>query len=205
MEKEFRNSREQEEEAINERRRLSTERAVIATKLLNQNESNDNIYANHNSDDTNANANNNTTHNEDPNDSIDAEIDSMKNRLHLQKIRANIKPFPPPHPHDQSSQDAYNENMEKMLNLATYENILSPKISQPEIFDKIGKPMIVNLLQNNAPSICYALGPEGSGKSYTMFGSPDESDYEEALGLIPRVTIHLMANMNDEANSLKIR
>ena len=186
LERKFASSREKEEMVMLERRRLSAERATLASELsVNP------------SDDLSPPL---AENNENNNDSIDAEIDMMKNRLHLQKIRANIKVIPQLAGDDASS---FKENLDSILDLATYENILSPKVKQGDVFNTIGHSMIVNLLQSGVSSICYAVGAERSGKMYTMFGGDDESNYEEALGLIPRVTIHLMANIG-EVGGLKM-
>lgn len=52
-------------------------------------------------------------------------------------------------------------------NVFTFDHVLGPQITQKEIFDRLIKPLVVNLkLGFNCTALAY--GQTGTGKSYTM-------------------------------------
>ena len=79
-----------------------------------------------------------------------------------------------------------------------FRRVFGPTVEQQDVFDSVGSPMVDAVLDGfNAAMICY--GQTGAGKSYTMLGSeaPDASPAE--LGLLPRTTQALFAQIRERS------
>jgi len=190
MELNFTSSQERDLNLIEQRSRLSVERASLASALQN----------------TNSNALSHSQPQPQPRPESQQQSpplppqSALLSELASKRDRSVLRPVPAPtSSSSSSSSSSYNAHLDELLNSANYSlNILSPKTTQSQLFDAVGKPMVVDLIQQATSSVCYAVGASKSGKHHTMYGGNDESNYEEALGLIPRVTIQLMANMQME-------
>lgn len=77
----------------------------------------------------------------------------------------------------------YDESMvDDGSSLYSFDGILSEKSSQEEVYDRIARPHIEELLNGNNTTI-FAYGQTSSGKTHTMFGKLDRLD---GYGIIPR-------------------
>eukprot|EP00818_Percolomonas_sp_WS_P000362 CAMPEP_0117451956 /NCGR_PEP_ID=MMETSP0759-20121206/9309_1 /TAXON_ID=63605 /ORGANISM="Percolomonas cosmopolitus, Strain WS" /LENGTH=1026 /DNA_ID=CAMNT_0005244641 /DNA_START=33 /DNA_END=3113 /DNA_ORIENTATION=- len=66
----------------------------------------------------------------------------------------------------------------------TFDYVASPSVTQQQLFESIGSPVIDSCLDGfNGTIFCY--GQTGSGKTYTMTGPEDSSESER--GMIPRI------------------
>ena len=86
----------------------------------------------------------------------------------------------------------------------TFDNIFLDSITQKEIFDSIGLPILKSFLNGyNSAIFCY--GQTGSGKTYTMMGPLDCLFDTESLkhGLIPNILNYLFNNSNEVENIIK--
>lgn len=86
----------------------------------------------------------------------------------------------------------------------TVSTILGPSPTQADVHAAVGVDMISNVLERDASSTLFSFGEASSANSYACFG-PMESDDPSTLGLVPRVCIHLLANVEDtEATSIDV-
>lgn len=65
----------------------------------------------------------------------------------------------------------------------TFDDIFGPEVNQATLFEQFANPAIFDLFAGFNSTI-FAYGATGSGKTYTMMGSLDDS---EAKGIIPRI------------------
>ncbi|XP_042221887.1 kinesin-like protein KIF23 [Homarus americanus] len=54
-----------------------------------------------------------------------------------------------------------------------FQHVFSPEASQKHLFDQVAKPLVADLLQGKN-SLLFAYGVTGSGKTYTMQGTPED-------------------------------
>ncbi|KAH9625471.1 hypothetical protein KSS87_008134 [Heliosperma pusillum] len=66
-----------------------------------------------------------------------------------------------------------------------FSHVFSPVSSQDEVYDTMMRPLVEDFLVNGTTSLLAALGPTGSGKTHTVFGSPQHP------GLLPRTLDHI--------------
>ncbi|KRX03056.1 P-loop containing nucleoside triphosphate hydrolase [Pseudocohnilembus persalinus] len=78
-----------------------------------------------------------------------------------------------------------------------YNYIADSTISQQNIFDHMGQPIINNVFQGINSSV-FAYGQTGSGKTYTMFGKKDQKN----KGLIPRIFDSLFKQIEQQSERL---
>ncbi|XP_074279086.1 kinesin-like protein KIN-6 isoform X1 [Silene latifolia] len=65
-----------------------------------------------------------------------------------------------------------------------FSHVFSPLSTQDEVYDTMMKPFVEDFLKGTS-SLLAALGPTGSGKTHTIFGSPQRP------GLLPRALAHI--------------
>lgn len=74
----------------------------------------------------------------------------------------------------------------------SFDHVFDEKTSQIEIFEKIAKKSVEWVVEGYNATI-FAYGPTGSGKTYCMFGSPEDQ------GIIPRVCEMLFSLVNTKS------
>nr|XP_053637622.1 kinesin-like protein KIF23 [Cherax quadricarinatus] len=55
-----------------------------------------------------------------------------------------------------------------------FQHVFNPEATQKQVFDQVAKPLVADLLQGKN-GLLFAYGVTGSGKTYTMEGTPDNS------------------------------
>jgi len=80
--------------------------------------------------------------------------------------------------------------------LFSFHTALPATATQADVHSSLGIPMVDNLLANKASCTVFSFGEPASAASNTVFG-PMASDDADTLGLVPRVAIHLLANVED--------
>ena len=86
----------------------------------------------------------------------------------------------------------------------TFDNIFPESITQNDIFNDIGFPILKSFLSGyNSAIFCY--GQTGSGKTYTMMGPIDclFDVQSKKHGLIPNIINYLFNNTNEVENIIK--
>ncbi|GMI16593.1 hypothetical protein TrLO_g15615 [Triparma laevis f. longispina] len=74
-----------------------------------------------------------------------------------------------------------------------FDQTFTEEDGQEEVFGNVGYPMVEHLLQNGGSSSLVSCGESGS--AFTLFGAP-QSENESDLGIVPRLCIHLLANLD---------
>ncbi|XP_020581672.1 centromere-associated protein E isoform X3 [Phalaenopsis equestris] len=59
-----------------------------------------------------------------------------------------------------------------------FSHVFPPESVQVDIYDRVMQPLVMDFMEGHS-SLLVAMGPTGSGKTYTMFGSPQQ------LGIVP--------------------
>lgn len=81
-----------------------------------------------------------------------------------------------------------------------YDRVFSPEISQKEVYEEIGKPIVDSVMEGFNGTIL-AYGQTSSGKTYTIMG-PDIND-PIRKGLIPRMVSTLFADIKESPPTLE--
>lgn len=74
-----------------------------------------------------------------------------------------------------------------------FSHVFPPESVQEDIYDKVMQPLVMDFMEGHS-SLLVAMGPTGSGKSYTMFGS------QQQLGIVPLALRQIFSQTADNDN-----
>ncbi|GMH49548.1 hypothetical protein TrVE_jg8411, partial [Triparma verrucosa] len=132
--------------------------------------------------------------------SLESDGDGSDDNNKKLKLAVRVRPLDG----EESSDCCASETQDGQLRVVDPRNKLSAKIfqfdktfceedGQERVFASLGYPMVEHLIQNGGSSTLVSCGESGS--AYTLFGAP-QSENEADLGVVPRLCIHLLANLD---------
>ncbi|XP_020682489.1 kinesin-like protein KIN-6 isoform X2 [Dendrobium catenatum] len=74
-----------------------------------------------------------------------------------------------------------------------FSHVFPPESIQEDIYDKVMQPLVMDFMEGHS-SLLVAMGPTGSGKTYTMFGSPQQP------GIVPLALRQIFKQTADNVN-----
>ncbi|KAL0904154.1 hypothetical protein M5K25_026228 [Dendrobium thyrsiflorum] len=74
-----------------------------------------------------------------------------------------------------------------------FSHVFPPESIQEDIYDKVMQPLVMDFMEGHS-SLLVAMGPTGSGKTYTMFGSPQQP------GIVPLALRQIFRQKADNVN-----